>query len=91
VKKIVPYVLHVKFVSKYVLYKFTKTYLSALFFCENILISPLTTDGHNEAEFGMSWCAGFSGGFYESYFQVHVCFCSLFDWSTCTSTFAHQE
>ncbi|GJN09301.1 hypothetical protein PR202_ga27297 [Eleusine coracana subsp. coracana] len=27
-------------------------------------------DGHNEAEFGMSWCAGFGGDFYNSYFQV---------------------
>jgi hypothetical protein len=28
------------------------------------------TDGHNEAEFGMSWCAGFGGSFYYSYFEV---------------------
>ncbi|KAK3428740.1 hypothetical protein EUGRSUZ_E00217 [Eucalyptus grandis] len=27
-------------------------------------------DGHNEAEFGMSWCAGFSGAFYDAYFKV---------------------
>ncbi|XP_077245675.1 protein kinase superfamily protein isoform X3 [Tasmannia lanceolata] len=27
-------------------------------------------DGHNEAEFGMSWCAGFGGSFYTSYFEV---------------------
>lgn len=27
-------------------------------------------DGHNEAEFGMSWCAGFGGSFYNSYFEV---------------------
>ncbi|KAH1256178.1 Protein-ribulosamine 3-kinase, chloroplastic [Glycine max] len=27
-------------------------------------------DGHSEAEFGMSWCAGFGGSFYNSYFEV---------------------
>ncbi|KAM3698611.1 hypothetical protein ACB094_06G203700 [Castanea mollissima] len=27
-------------------------------------------DGHNEAEFGMSWCAGFGGAFYNAYFEV---------------------
>lgn len=27
-------------------------------------------DGHNEAEFGMSWCAGFGGSFYDAYFEV---------------------
>ncbi|KAL8160030.1 hypothetical protein V2J09_001567 [Rumex salicifolius] len=27
-------------------------------------------DGHNEAEFGMSWCAGFGGSFYNAYFEV---------------------
>lgn len=27
-------------------------------------------DGHSEAEFGMSWCAGFGGSFYSSYFEV---------------------
>jgi hypothetical protein len=32
--------------------------------------SSLTADGHNEAEFGMSWCAGFGGAFYNSYFEV---------------------
>ncbi|KAM4094549.1 hypothetical protein ACB094_06G203700 [Castanea mollissima] len=30
-------------------------------------------DGHNEAEFGMSWCAGFGGAFYNAYFE-HSCF-----------------
>ncbi|EXB74434.1 hypothetical protein L484_002285 [Morus notabilis] len=28
------------------------------------------SDGHNEAEFGMSWCAGFGGSFYNAYFEV---------------------
>ncbi|CAH9096577.1 unnamed protein product [Cuscuta europaea] len=28
------------------------------------------TDGHNEAEFGMSWCAGFGAAFYNAYFEV---------------------
>lgn len=27
-------------------------------------------DGHNEAEFGMSWCAGFGESFYDAYFKV---------------------
>lgn len=31
-------------------------------------------DGHNEAEFGMSWCAGFGGSFYSSYFKVILIF-----------------
>jgi hypothetical protein len=31
-----------------------------------------TADGHNEAEFGMSWCAGFGGDFYNAYFQVPI-------------------
>jgi hypothetical protein len=35
-----------------------------------LINSFLTTDGHNEAEFGMSWCAGFGGEFYNSYFEV---------------------
>lgn len=30
----------------------------------------LELDGHNEAEFGMSWCAGFGGSFYNAYFEV---------------------
>ena len=29
-----------------------------------------SVDGHSEAEFGMSWCAGFGGSFYNSYFEV---------------------
>lgn len=33
-------------------------------------ISFCATDGHNEAEFGMSWCAGFSSAFYDAYFEV---------------------
>lgn len=27
-------------------------------------------DGHSEAEFGMSWCAGFNSSFYEAYHKV---------------------
>lgn len=30
------------------------------------------SDGHNEAEFGMSWCAGFGGSFYNAYFEVSI-------------------
>ena len=36
--------------------------------------SSKTADGHNEAEFGMSWCAGFGGDFYNAYFQVFAFF-----------------
>lgn len=35
----------------------------------NIVVSS-SVDGHNEAEFGMSWCAGFGSSFYNSYFEV---------------------
>lgn len=36
------------------------------------IINPSShVDGHNEAEFGMSWCAGFGGSFYNAYFEVH--------------------
>ena len=35
-----------------------------------------SADGHNEAEFGMSWCASFGGAFYNAYFEVF-----LFPWS----------
>lgn len=31
---------------------------------------PATYYGHSEAEFGMSWCAGFSDKFYAAYFEV---------------------
>jgi hypothetical protein len=37
-----------------------------------LIYSSLTADGHNEAEFGMSWCAGFGGAFYNSYFEVYT-------------------
>lgn len=26
--------------------------------------------GHHEAEFGMQWCAGFSGAFWEAYHEI---------------------
>lgn len=35
-----------------------------------MITSSSTADGHNEAEFGMSWCAGFGEDFYNAYFQV---------------------
>ncbi|KMZ68564.1 hypothetical protein ZOSMA_237G00250 [Zostera marina] len=35
-----------------------------------VLILLVLKDGHNEAKFGMSWCAGFGTSFYDSYFQV---------------------
>ncbi|KAL0904893.1 hypothetical protein M5K25_027053 [Dendrobium thyrsiflorum] len=35
-----------------------------------VILDPACYYGHNEAEFGMSWCAGFSGSFYSSYFEV---------------------
>jgi hypothetical protein len=37
---------------------------------QSFLIGFKSTDGHNEAEFGMSWCAGFGDSFYHSYFEV---------------------
>ncbi|XP_042039075.1 protein-ribulosamine 3-kinase, chloroplastic isoform X3 [Salvia splendens] len=38
--------------------------------CCWLLPSFAIIDGHNEAEFGMSWCAGFVGSFYDAYFEV---------------------
>lgn len=35
-----------------------------------VAVLSSSVDGHNEAEFGMSWCAGFGGSFYNSYFEV---------------------
>ncbi|KAJ6840142.1 protein-ribulosamine 3-kinase, chloroplastic [Iris pallida] len=35
-----------------------------------VILDPACYYGHNEAEFGMSWCAGFGGSFYDSYFKV---------------------
>lgn len=35
-----------------------------------VILDPACYYGHNEAEFGMSWCAGFGGSFYDSYFEV---------------------
>jgi len=37
---------------------------------EPLILDPACYYGHNEAEFGMSWCAGFGTSFYDSYFQV---------------------
>ncbi|CAA6674800.1 unnamed protein product [Spirodela intermedia] len=37
---------------------------------ETVILDPACFYGHNEAEFGMSWCAGFGGSFYSSYFEV---------------------
>ncbi|KAI3940341.1 hypothetical protein MKW98_024748 [Papaver atlanticum] len=37
---------------------------------EPVILDPACYYGHNEAEFGMSWCAGFGGPFYSSYFEV---------------------
>ena len=34
---------------------------------EPCVFDPATFYGHHEAEFGMSWCAKFSGAFWESY------------------------
>ncbi|OVA19802.1 Fructosamine/Ketosamine-3-kinase [Macleaya cordata] len=36
---------------------------------EPVILDPACYYGHNEAEFGMSWCAGFGGSFYNSYFE----------------------
>lgn len=35
-----------------------------------VIYDPATYYGHSEAEFGMSWCAGFSGAFYKAYHEV---------------------
>lgn len=37
---------------------------------EPVILDPACYYGHNEAEFGMSWCAGFGGSFYDAYFKV---------------------
>ncbi|XP_010092084.2 protein-ribulosamine 3-kinase, chloroplastic, partial [Morus notabilis] len=37
---------------------------------EPVIVDPACYYGHNEAEFGMSWCAGFGGSFYNAYFEV---------------------
>ena len=34
------------------------------------IFDPASYYGHSEAEFGMSWCAGFGRSFYEAYFAV---------------------
>ncbi|XP_009598437.1 protein-ribulosamine 3-kinase, chloroplastic isoform X2 [Nicotiana tomentosiformis] len=37
---------------------------------EPVILDPACYYGHSEAEFGMSWCAGFGGDFYKAYFQM---------------------
>ena len=37
---------------------------------EPSVFDPAAYYGHNEAEFGMSWCAGFSEAFYDAYFAA---------------------
>jgi protein-ribulosamine 3-kinase len=37
---------------------------------EPCIFDPATYYGHHEAEFGMSWCAGFGGKFWEGYHSV---------------------
>eukprot|EP00892_Ulva_mutabilis_P007607 jgi/Ulvmu1/5218/UM022_0011.1 len=34
------------------------------------VMDPAVYYGHSEAEFGMSWCAGFTDAFYRAYFEV---------------------
>lgn len=34
------------------------------------IFDPAVYYGHHEAEFGMSWCAGFSGSFWKAYHDV---------------------
>eukprot|EP00879_Flechtneria_rotunda_P025317 GHRR01026896.1.p1 GENE.GHRR01026896.1~~GHRR01026896.1.p1 ORF type:complete len:186 (+),score=52.12 GHRR01026896.1:480-1037(+) len=34
------------------------------------IFDPATYYGHHEAEFGMSWCAGFTGDFWRAYHEV---------------------
>lgn len=35
-----------------------------------VILDPACYYGHSEAEFGMSWCAGFGASFYNAYFAV---------------------
>ncbi|MED6180955.1 hypothetical protein PIB30_014934 [Stylosanthes scabra] len=37
---------------------------------EPVILDPACYYGHSEAEFGMSWCAGFGASFYNGYFEV---------------------
>ncbi|XP_064976782.1 protein-ribulosamine 3-kinase, chloroplastic-like isoform X2 [Musa acuminata AAA Group] len=37
-----------------------------------VILDPACYYGHTEAEFGMSWCAGFGGAFYSSYFELQI-------------------
>lgn len=46
-------------------------------FLMNLIFLQCCVDGHNEAEFGMSWCAGFGGSFYNAYFEVHTTYLHL--------------
>ncbi|XP_002988877.2 protein-ribulosamine 3-kinase, chloroplastic [Selaginella moellendorffii] len=34
-----------------------------------VILDPACYYGHNEAEFGMSWCASFNSSFYDAYFK----------------------
>lgn len=47
------------------------------------IFDPAVYYGHSEADFGMSWCAGFSSAFYDAYFRVlpkapGQCLCPVF-------------
>eukprot|EP00246_Nothoceros_aenigmaticus_P002314 TRINITY_DN1315_c0_g1_i3.p1 TRINITY_DN1315_c0_g1~~TRINITY_DN1315_c0_g1_i3.p1 ORF type:complete len:119 (-),score=14.19 TRINITY_DN1315_c0_g1_i3:188-544(-) len=35
-----------------------------------VILDPACYYGHNEAEFGMSWCANLDMNFYKAYFEV---------------------
>lgn len=37
---------------------------------EPSIFDPAVYYGHSEADFGMSWCAGFSSAFYDAYHRV---------------------
>ncbi|XP_019059778.1 PREDICTED: protein-ribulosamine 3-kinase, chloroplastic [Tarenaya hassleriana] len=37
---------------------------------EPVILDPACYYGHSEAEFGMSWCAGFGPSFYNAYFEI---------------------
>ncbi|WJX95783.1 protein-ribulosamine 3-kinase [Trifolium repens] len=39
---------------------------------EPVILDSACYYGHNESEFGMSWCAGFGGSFYNSYLEVNI-------------------
>ncbi|KAF1883942.1 hypothetical protein Lal_00038297 [Lupinus albus] len=57
---------------------------------EPVILDPACYYGHSEAEFGMSWCAGFGGSFYNSYFEASRWFSSTIDYLLAFSVIPKQ-